>query len=118
MAATITIRPGRTSDESELRRLAQLEGRPTPEGELMVAELDGEIWAALEPVSGCVWADPFRPSASVVQALRSAVALVDEAIQASERGRWRSRLARRGLSTTCPPDRSHGSARIMRKLSR
>ena len=43
----ITIRIATEDDALTLRRLAELDGARLPEGELLVAEIDGEIRAAL-----------------------------------------------------------------------
>jgi hypothetical protein len=37
---------------------------------VLVAEVAGELWAALEIGSGAAIADPFRPSAQLVELLR------------------------------------------------
>jgi hypothetical protein len=37
---------------------------------VLVAEVAGELWAALEIDSGAVIADPFRPSGELVELLR------------------------------------------------
>jgi hypothetical protein len=67
---SITIRRATPEDANAVERLAQLEGARTPDGELLVAEVDGELWAALELGSGALVADPFRPSGDVAAFLR------------------------------------------------
>ena len=49
-----------------LRRLAQLDGARLPEGELLVAEAEGEIRAALRISDSAYVADPFFPSRELV----------------------------------------------------
>jgi hypothetical protein len=69
-APTVLIRAARGSDGEALERLAQLDSARLPAGELLVAESDGEIVAAHAPASGTTIADPFRPTATVVDLLR------------------------------------------------
>jgi len=63
---SITIRLARDEDSVALRRLAQLDGARLPEGELLVAEADGEIRAALRISDSAYVADPFFPSRELV----------------------------------------------------
>ena len=63
---SITIRLARDEDSVALRRLAQLDGAPLPEGEMLVAEADGEIRAALRIADSAYVADPFFPSLDLV----------------------------------------------------
>ena len=69
-APTVLIRAARGSDGEALERLAQLDSARLPAGELLVAESDGEIVAAHAPASGATIADPFRPTATVVDLLQ------------------------------------------------
>jgi hypothetical protein len=65
----VTIRRGGPADEAALVRLAALdEARPLT-GEVLVAEVDGELWAALELAEGRTIADPFRPTLAVRELL-------------------------------------------------
>jgi hypothetical protein len=68
-APTVLIRAARGSDGQALARLAQLDSARVPAGELLVAESDGRLVAAVELASGAVIADPFRPTADVVDLL-------------------------------------------------
>ena len=65
----VTIRRSHASDLAALRRLAQLDSRRLAEGELLVAEVDGELRAALPLAGGGAIADPFRPTAPLVSLL-------------------------------------------------
>jgi hypothetical protein len=56
---SLTIRSATTADQFAIRRLAVLDSASPPTGEVLLAEIDGELWAA-----------PFRPSADVVDLLR------------------------------------------------
>jgi hypothetical protein len=67
---TLTIRHANVADASDLARLAALDSAPPLMGETLVAAVDGELWAAVEIGSGAAIADPFRPSAELVELLR------------------------------------------------
>ena len=69
-APSVLIRAARGSDGRALADLAALDSAAVPAGDLLVAEADGELLAALEPGSGRHIADPFRPTADVVDLLR------------------------------------------------
>ena len=62
----IVIRRATEDDALALRRLAQLDGARLPEGNLLVAESDGEIRAALRIEDSAYVADPFFPSRPLV----------------------------------------------------
>jgi hypothetical protein len=66
----ITIRSSRPADASELRRLAALDSQRLPSGDLLVAEVSGEVVAAYSPKTSSSIADPFRRTADVVDLLR------------------------------------------------
>nr|MDQ4041999.1 hypothetical protein [Actinomycetota bacterium] len=66
---SVTIRRSRPSDEARLRRVAALDSRPAPAGPALVAEVDGEIVAAVPLDGGPPVADPFRPTADLVALL-------------------------------------------------
>ena len=67
---TLTIRPADLADLAGLDRLAALDSASPPTGEVLVAEVGGELWAALELGSGSTIADPFRPSGELVELLK------------------------------------------------
>jgi hypothetical protein len=63
----ITIRRATEDDAPALRRLAQLDGARLPDGgDLLVAEADGELRAALRISDRAYVADPFFPSKELV----------------------------------------------------
>ena len=68
-AGTVIIRPAIGSDGAALNRLAALDSARVPRGQLLVAESDGALVAAHAPRSGATIADPFRPTAEVVELL-------------------------------------------------
>ena len=69
-AAPLTIRHARDADLPALGRLAALDSRRVPNGELFVGEVDGRLLAALSIDTGAVIADPFEHTADVVELLR------------------------------------------------
>jgi hypothetical protein len=68
-AAVISIRLAEPDEQAAIERLAQLAERPTPAGRVLVAAVDGELWAALPLCTGKLIVDPFRPSAEIRQLL-------------------------------------------------
>jgi hypothetical protein len=69
---TLTIRPADLADLAGLDRLAALDSASPPTGEVLVAEVGGELWAAIAVETGAAIADPFRPSGDLVELLRHA----------------------------------------------
>jgi CheY-like chemotaxis protein len=65
----ILIRRADIDDATALRRLAQLDGARLPEGDLLVAEADGELRAALRVSDSAYVSDPFFPSKELVRFL-------------------------------------------------
>ena len=69
-AETLTIRMSVPADSVALSRLAQLDSAPRPEPvPLLLAEVNGELIAALPVRGGRAIADPFRPTAELVAIL-------------------------------------------------
>lgn len=69
MSSPTSLRSASSSDARELRRLAALDSKAAPRGDVIVAEVDGAIPAALELGTGTVYANPFRPTAHLVALL-------------------------------------------------
>jgi hypothetical protein len=67
---TIIIRRAGAADVRTLARLAALDSAFAPGADALVAELGGVAVAALDLVDGHVVADPFAPTADVVDLLR------------------------------------------------
>jgi hypothetical protein len=65
---TVVIRAARGSDGAALENLARMDSQRPPAGDVLVAEQDGVIVAAL--AGDRVIADPFRPTADLVELLR------------------------------------------------
>jgi hypothetical protein len=64
------IRRATEADDSALRDLAELDGRPALSGPALVGEIDGAPAAAVSLIDGRVIADPFKPTAVLTQILR------------------------------------------------
>ena len=63
-----TVRPARAADAPSLARLASLDSQAPLRGDVVVTEIDGEIWAAVEVATGRTVADPFRASRPAAEA--------------------------------------------------
>lgn len=70
MAPEITIRQAQDTDRPGLDRLAALDTAVALAGTVLVAEERGEMRAAIELETGRVVANPFAPTASLVELLR------------------------------------------------
>src|SRR5581483_3828948 len=66
----IKIRLTGPEDARALHRLAALDSAHVPSGWMLLAEVGDEPWAAVEVRTGAAIADPFRPTADVVELLR------------------------------------------------
>jgi hypothetical protein len=65
----VTIRVGTPDDAPALKRLAALDSADVPAGPILVAEVGGELRAAVSLGDRAVVADPFHPTAPLVQLL-------------------------------------------------
>jgi hypothetical protein len=65
---TVVIRAARGSDGAALENLARMDSQRPPSGDVLIAEQDGVIVAALAGDRSI--ADPFRPTADLVALLR------------------------------------------------
>ena len=72
----LTLRRSASWDAEALTRLAQLDGAPAPTGAMLVAELGDEIVAAVPFDGGRAIADPFRPTAAIVELLHARTRLL------------------------------------------
>jgi len=82
--STIVMRPASGSDAPALARLAELDSKRAPRGDVLVAEVDGAIAAALQLDGHVGIASPFRPSADLLALLDLRAARDSE----PPRGRW------------------------------
>lgn len=67
--AVITLRWATAADEQAVTRLAQLYDRPVPCGPLLLAEVDGELQAALSLFGERELMEPYLPTAELVELL-------------------------------------------------
>jgi hypothetical protein len=67
--ASITIRSAYADDATALARLAALDSAAVPPAPLLLAEVDGELRAALSLTDRSVIADPFFPTLDLVSLL-------------------------------------------------
>ena len=84
----VAIREAESGDIPALMRLAELDSRPLPAGDLLVAEAGGKIRAAMAVDGHAIIADPFVPTAELVSLL---------ALRSQQLRRDRHARQRRGL---------------------
>lgn len=91
----IAIRHAGPDDAATLRRLAALDSARPLRGEVLLAVVDGEPWAAISLRDRRVVADPFLPSGPAVEllAVRAAQRPSASAARPASRARWRLGLA-------------------------
>ena len=87
----ITIRRAYPDDASALLRLADLDSSAVPSEPLIVAEIDGEIQVAVSMSDLGAIADPFAPTAHVVDLVRGHIR--QSVRTPASRRRLRSRLS-------------------------
>jgi hypothetical protein len=91
--AQVLLRPAYATDDDErsLHRLATLDSAPA--APLLLAEVDGELRAALSLSEGTTVADPFYPSAELVALLRAHADQAGARVLSPRGRRRRRRLA-------------------------
>jgi len=67
---TITIKLSTSNDRPAILRLAELDGRTAPAGEMLLAIVGGELRAALALANHETITDPFFPTAGLADLLR------------------------------------------------
>jgi hypothetical protein len=110
VGSRLIIRTPEQDERGSVERLALLDDRRTPEGELLVAEVDGELWAAVAIQTGDGVSDPFRPSDPVLSVLKATAAGL-RATDADRKREWPARIRmrpvrrylRRGDATALQP---------------
>ena len=68
--SAIVLRRATAADADRLETLARLDSARVPAGDVLVAELDGRLQAALSLTDGEAVADPFRRTADLIALLR------------------------------------------------
>ena len=84
--SSVVMRAARGSDGDALARLAALDSKRAPLGDVLVAEVDGVIEAAIQVADGAVFANPFTPTTGLIALLELRA------------GRAKRQRARRGLA--------------------
>jgi hypothetical protein len=69
-AEPVLMRRAGAADSARIRQLAQLDDKRVPAGPFLVADLSGEVVAAVSLSSGTVVADPFRLTSDAGAMLR------------------------------------------------
>jgi hypothetical protein len=72
MTAPLVLRPATSVDSADLERLAVLDSAEPLSGDVLVAYAGGDLRAALSVDTGRAVADPFYPSAELVDLLHAA----------------------------------------------
>jgi hypothetical protein len=88
---TVTLRFGTAGDEKSLARLAALDSAQPPEQPALLAEVDGQLLAALALSDGTVVADPVHPTVDLIDFLRARARQLDGDGRIRRWGRWHSR---------------------------
>jgi hypothetical protein len=91
----VTIRHASPSDAAVLAALAELDDAEPLEGEVLVADVEGELWAARALDNGRTISDPFRPAAEARALLELRAMLITRAAEHRSRA-WRGRVSRVG----------------------
>ena len=71
MSGAVTIRMARGNEQAAIAVIAELDCAKVPHGPLLLAESGSEIVAAISLRDGAVVANPFRPTADIVELLRA-----------------------------------------------
>jgi hypothetical protein len=66
----VTIRSALPGDRHALELIAELDCQRLPDGPLLLAEVDGSVWAAVALDGSATIANPFKPSGDLVELLR------------------------------------------------
>ena len=91
--ATITIRRASDLDAAAIEHLAALDSARVPAGRLLVAAAGDDILAAVSTETGAVIADPFTPTADLVDLLRLRAERLRGPTRVRRAGALRPRLA-------------------------
>jgi hypothetical protein len=77
----IIIRNAHEGDSGAIERLAALDSKRLPAGPFLLAEVDGEARAAFSVSDGIAVADPFYPSAKLVELMRVRLSVPDRTVE-------------------------------------
>lgn len=98
----MTIRMAGAADAPAVHALEELDSRRLAEGDVLIAAVDGEVRAALPLAGGDAVADPFRPTAELVELLAVHAAQLSASARnpapaPATRGSLAAHAGRRGL---------------------
>src|SRR6185437_7570872 len=88
---SVTLRLGAPADEGPLARLAALDSSKPPAHPVLLAEVNGQLLAALAVSDGTVVANPFHPSVDVIELLRARARQLNRDSRIGRSRRWRLR---------------------------
>jgi predicted amidohydrolase YtcJ len=95
---SVTLRFGSLADQARLARLAELDSAASPAHPVLLAEVDGQLRAALALTGGAVVADPFYPTADLIDLLRARARQLDASPRIRRSRRLRSWFRRQALA--------------------
>ena len=88
--ARVTFRYAGPADADALTVLAQLDSSRAPSGDVIVADADGELWAAVSLDDGHAVANPFRPSGELTWRLMERAREINKESHGTPRRSWRA----------------------------
>ena len=86
----VTFRYAGPADAEALTVLAQLDSSRAPSGDVIVADADGELWAAVSLDDGHAVANPFRPSGELTWRLMERAREINKESRGTPRRSWRA----------------------------
>lgn len=92
---SVTLRFGSPADNGALARLAAVDSAEPPAQPVLVAEVDGQVVAALALSDGTSIANPFSPTADLIDLLRTRATQLDHESRLIGSGRLRPWSRRR-----------------------
>jgi hypothetical protein len=95
---TVALRFASPTDQGALARLAELDSSTPPVEPVLLAEVDGQLRAVLALIGGGVIADPFYPTAGLIDLLRARARQLDVRPRISRLGRLRRWSPRRAVA--------------------
>lgn len=93
-ATQVTIRFATAADAPAIERLAALDSAQAPDGEVVLAEVDGEVVALVPLAPGRAVADPFRHTAEIVRLLELRASQLRKELDAARRAGRRAAAPR------------------------
>jgi hypothetical protein len=95
---SVTLRLASPADQGPLARLAELDSSTPLEQPVLLAEVDGQLRAALALTASTLVADPFHPTADLIDLLRARTRQLDATRSIKRSRRLRSWSGLRGLA--------------------